>query len=105
MSKMDSKWLKTDTYSLEDDGTGKLRVKVKATGAIDRTDQGLDLKAGGVGTDHLSSGLDIAKFGAGTVTNTELGYLAGVEGPIQEQIDNLGGDPTAIAKKWALIFG
>lgn len=35
----------------------------------------------------LPAGIDAAKLGAGTVSNAQLGYLAGVTGPLQAQLD------------------
>ena len=35
-----------------------------------------------------TSGLDVSGLGAGTVDNTEFGYLNGVTGPIQDQLDD-----------------
>src|SRR5690606_17243648 len=38
---------------------------------------------------NASAGIDASKIGSGNVDNTELGYLNGVTGPVQTQIDNI----------------
>lgn len=44
---------------------------------------------------HLPTGIDAAKIGSGTVSNTEFGYLDGVTSSIQNQIDNINAEQIA----------
>lgn len=46
-----------------------------------------DVKDGSIGDTKVSSGIDAAKIGAGTVSNTEFGYLDGAASNIQTQLD------------------
>ena len=45
------------------------------------------INAGAVTDAKVASGIDAAKIGAGTVSNTEFGYLDGVTSAIQGQVD------------------
>ncbi len=48
----------------------------------------LRVKDGGVTDAKLAAGIDATKIAAGTVTNTEFGYLATVTSNVQDQIDD-----------------
>jgi fructose-specific component phosphotransferase system IIB-like protein len=47
-----------------------------------------DLVAGSVSDTYLAAGIDAVKIGAGTVDNTEFGYLGGVTSDIQTQLNS-----------------
>jgi len=47
-----------------------------------------DLVAGSVSDTYLAAGIDAVKIGAGSVDNTEFGYLGGVTSDIQTQLNN-----------------
>jgi hypothetical protein len=61
MSKMNAKWINKDTQSLENDGAN-LRVKVDASGALERTADGLNIKTGGVSNDQLAGSIAFEKL-------------------------------------------
>jgi hypothetical protein len=48
-----------------------------------------DLNSGMLAVARLPTGIDAANIGAGSVSNAEFGYLDGVSGPIQPQIDGI----------------
>jgi hypothetical protein len=57
----------------------------------------LRVKDGGITDAKLAAGIDATKIAAGTVTNTEFGYLATVTSNVQDQIDD------KVAKNAAII--
>jgi len=58
---MNAKWINKDAQSLENDGVN-LRVKVDASGALERTANGLNIKNGGVTNDQLAGNIDFEKL-------------------------------------------
>lgn len=60
MAKIASKWLYLDSQSLEDNGSGSLRVKV--AGPIERTANGLSIAAGGVTNAMLAGSIAFDKL-------------------------------------------
>ena len=62
MSKIFAKWVSLDTNSLEDNGSGGLRVKVVGAGAIEATASGLDIKTGGITNDMLAGSIASSKL-------------------------------------------
>lgn len=52
--------------------------------------------AGSIADGDLSTGINANKIGAGTVSNTEFGYLAGVTSAIQTQINGLTGSISSL---------
>lgn len=61
MSKMNAKWINKDAQSLENDGAN-LRVKVDGSGALERTENGLNIKNGGVTNDQLAGNIAFEKL-------------------------------------------
>lgn len=62
MSQIKSKWILKDTQSLEDDGSGNLRVKVVGANALERTASGLQVKNLGVTNDMLAGSIAESKL-------------------------------------------
>jgi hypothetical protein len=56
--------------------------------SIEVSSDALRVKAGGIVNAMIAAGLDAVKIGAGTVSNTVFGYLAGVTSAIQTQLDS-----------------
>ena len=61
MSKMNAKWINKDAQSLENDGAN-LRVKVDSSGALERTENGLNIKNGSVTNDQLAGNIAVEKL-------------------------------------------
>lgn len=91
-----------DANTLQDIAITSLKTDAAAPNQVILRD------ASGVVTDALilnanvdpAAGIDVTKIGAGTVNNTELGYLDGVTSSIQTQLNNkqdLDADLTALA--------
>ncbi len=59
----------------------------------------------GIQAAHMPSGIDAAKIGAGSVDNTEFGYLNGVTGPIQTQIDSANSNISTLQGQMTTVQG
>jgi hypothetical protein len=62
------------------DGSKLANLSITSSQIADGTIMNVDINA--------SAAIDASKIGAGTVSNTEFGYLDGVTGPIQQQLTN-----------------
>lgn len=100
--------LEASNPSLKFSGSNELGSKLDGAGAITSGASGLKVgvdnstleinsnalrvKAAGITNNEVASGIDAVKIGAGSVDNTEFGYLDGVTSSIQTQLN--GKEPT-----------
>jgi len=62
MTLMRAKWINKDAQSLEDDGSGALQVFVDASGAIERTVTGINVKSLGITNGMLAGSIALSKL-------------------------------------------
>jgi hypothetical protein len=62
MALVEGKWIKKDSQSLEVNASKELQVKVNPTGAIIRTNNGLDVTSGGITNSMLAGNIDDSKL-------------------------------------------
>jgi hypothetical protein len=81
--------------------TGSILTDSNALVVSNKTISGATNTFTNIPNSSLSAGIDAVKIGAGTISNTVFGYLAGATSNIQTQINNLG----VSVMKFATITG
>lgn len=82
MSMMKAKWINKDSQSLEDDGSGNLRVKLVAAGALERTANGINVKTGGITNAMLAGSISDGKLASSYVYANGTRAFTGVVGGV-----------------------
>ena len=62
MANLDTRWLIIDASSLEENGSGELQLKIVDPGAIERTANGINVKASGITNDMLAGDIALSKL-------------------------------------------